>query len=256
MAQPSGRPVDAGELLALLWQPDSPSRRGPERSRSLSDVVRAATRIADQAGLAAVTMRAVAQAVGVSPMSLYGYVPGKDALVALMIDQVYDQMAKPSFGARPAADRLRQVADLNRQLFLTHPWLADRSSARPPLGPGVMAKYEYELTGFAGLGLDDVTTDDCLTYLLTYVHGAARARLAVLETQRETGTTDQEWWDRYQPLFARVFDARRYPTAARVGAAAGAARGTAYDPDQSYTFGLDRTIEAILSLASPPDLSA
>jgi len=244
-----GRPLDARELLALLWEsPGAPSRRGPDRSRTLVEVVDAGIAVADRGGLPAVTMRAVARVLDVSTMSLYSYLPGKDALVALMVDRLYHQMPRPPLDGLEGAERLRAVADLNRKLFLTHPWLADSSSARPPLGPGVMAKYEYELSAFAGFGLDDVTTDDCLTYLLTFVHGAARASLSALNHQLESGTTDQEWWNQYQPLFARVFDEQRYPTAARVGSAAGTARGSAYSPDQAYRFGLDRTIDAIRAL--------
>jgi AcrR family transcriptional regulator len=248
MASPS-RPTDPAELLALLWgSPGSAVRRGPARSRTLEEVVRAGIVTADRGGLAAVTMRAVAGAVDVSTMSLYSYVPGRDALVALMADRVYLEMPKPSLADLPGRGRLERVADVNRQLLTAHPWVADGSSARPPLGPGVMAKYEYELGAFEGLGLDDGTTDDCLTYLLTFVGGAARAGLAAGSTRVSSGTSDQEWWDQHQPLLARVFDEERYPTAVRVGTASATARGTAYDPDQAYRFGLALTIDAIFSL--------
>lgn len=251
MPRPSSRPAGAGQLLSLLWaRPDLSSRRGPDRSRDLADVVVAGIRIADSDGLSSVTMRAVARVLEISPMSLYSYVPGKDALLALMVDRVQDEMPRPPLERVTSSDRLQRIADLNRQLVLGHPWLSDLSSARPPLGPGVMAKYEYELTAFAGLGLDDVTTDDCLTYLLTFVHGAVRAGLAALRDQRESGLTDQEWWLQNQPVLARVFDAERYPTAVRVGTASATARGTAYDPDQAYRFGLARTIGAIEALVA------
>ena len=254
MTNRRGRSIDAVELLTLLWQSsDSPPRRGPDRSRTLVEVIEAGIGIADRGGLPAVTMRAVARVLDVGTMSLYSYLPGKEALVALMVDRLYHQMPRPPLDGLEAAERLRRLADLNRQLILDHPWLAYSSSARPPLGPGVMAKYEYELSAFANLGLDDVTTDDCLTYLLTFVHGAARASLSALNHQLDSGTTDQEWWDQYQPLFARVFDEQRYPTAARVGTAAGTARGSAYNPDQAYRFGLDRTIAAIQALVPHDD---
>lgn len=84
------------------------------------------------------------------------------ALMALMVDRLYQQTPRLPLDNPGGAGPLRQVADLNRQLLLANPWLADISSARPPLGPGVIAKYEHELTAFTGLGLDDVTTDDAL----------------------------------------------------------------------------------------------
>ena len=46
------------------------------------------------------------------------------------------------------------------------PWIARIAASRPPLGPGLMAKYEHELGAFEGLGLDDVEIDSALTFLV------------------------------------------------------------------------------------------
>ena len=50
--------------------------------------------LADADGMEAVTMRAVASRVGMAPMSLYTYVPGKAELVDLMVDAVYLAMPR------------------------------------------------------------------------------------------------------------------------------------------------------------------
>ena len=47
---------------------------------------------------------------------------------------------------------------------------------------------------------------------------------------------------------ALAFDETKYPTASRVGAAAGAVYGAAYDPDHAYTFGLQRVIDGLGAL--------
>src|SRR5579862_3374945 len=52
------------------------------------------------------------------------------------------------------------------------------STTRPPLGPGLMAKYEHELAAFDGLGLDDIQMDAALTHLLTFVQAWAQAAAA------------------------------------------------------------------------------
>jgi hypothetical protein len=93
----------------------------------------------------------------------------------LMLDTVYLRMERPDLDEHSWRARLRAIAERNWALFKAHPWIADVSTARPPLGPGLMAKYEYELSAFNGLGLDDVTVDDALTYLLAFVQAAARA---------------------------------------------------------------------------------
>nr|WP_202447850.1 TetR/AcrR family transcriptional regulator [Streptomyces sp. SID5468] len=238
--------------MQLLWrQPTSDRRRGPRPGLSIDAVVDAATAIADAEGLAAVTMRKVAQALGVVPMTLYTYVPGKAELLELMLDAAYGRMARTDTTGRPWRERVAAVAEENRALYRRHPWAAAVSTSRPPLGPGQMAKYEHELSALDGLGLDDVTMDDCLAYLLAFVQACARADAEARAVRQESAMDDEEWWAVNGPLFARVFDERAYPLAARVGAAAGAAHGSAYNPDHAYAFGLERVLDALAALIDP-----
>ena len=71
---------DPARTLALLWRAGQPSRRGPRPRLDVDTVVDAAIALADEQGLEAVTMRALAARLRVSAMTLYGYVPGKDEL--------------------------------------------------------------------------------------------------------------------------------------------------------------------------------
>jgi hypothetical protein len=181
-------------------------------------------------------------------MTLYTYVPGKAELLDLMLDAAYASMPRTDTTAQPWQDRVTAIAEENKALFEQHPWAAAVSTARPPLGPGQMAKYEHELSTLDGLGLDDVTMDDCLTYLLTFVQASARAAADARAAQHESAMDDQQWWETNAPLLARVLDEDAYPTAARVGAAAGAAHGSAYNPDHAYAFGLQRVLDALGAL--------
>ncbi len=71
MARPRSSSGDPARTLALLWRdPAAVPRRGPTRRLDLDAVVRAATELADDLGIDAVTLRAVAQAAGIAPMSL------------------------------------------------------------------------------------------------------------------------------------------------------------------------------------------
>jgi hypothetical protein len=60
--------------------------------------------------------------------------------------------------------------------------------------------------------------------------------------------TDEEWWEANAPLLARVVNPDDYPTAARVGTAAGAAQGGAYSPDHAWEFGLERVLDGLQAL--------
>src|SRR2546430_2524168 len=112
-------------------------------------------------------MRRVAALLGVVPMTLYTYVPGKAELLDLMLDAAYAAMPRTDTTGQPWRNRLTMVAAENKALYDAHPWVAAISTIRPPLGPGMIAKYEHELSAFDDLGMDDVTIDACLTYLLT-----------------------------------------------------------------------------------------
>ncbi|MDT7561257.1 MAG: hypothetical protein QOI68_5727 [Pseudonocardiales bacterium] len=243
-AEPAAGPVaPAGRLSG---------RRGPRPGLTVDAVVVSAIALADSAGLDAVTMRQLATALGVAPMTLYTYVPGKAELLDLMLDTVYGELPLADSSGQPWRSRLAAVAEQNRALYTAHPWAAEISTARPPLGPGQLAKYEHELAALDGLGLDDVTMDAVLTYLLGFVQGWARAAAdaRALRGADALGSAldDERWWAANAPLLERVFDPARYPRAVRVGSAAGAAHGAAYSPDHAYGFGLARVLDGLGAL--------
>jgi hypothetical protein len=154
-------------------------------------------------------------------------------------------MPRPDRSGEPWRARVAAVAADNRALFRAHPWAAEVSTSRPPLGPGLMAKYEYELRAFDGTGLDDVRRDAALTYVLDFVRASARSAAEVRHAQREGAWSDEQWWTANAPLLAQVLDEQRYPTAVRVGAAAGSAQNAAYSPDHAYEFGLARVLDGL-----------
>jgi AcrR family transcriptional regulator len=248
MAAPRTSAGDPARTLALLWRLDERPRRGPERGLDLDTIVGTATALADRAGLEAVTMRRLARELGVATMSLYTYVPGKDELIDLMVDAAYQRMPRADTTAQPWRQRLVAIADDNRALYLAHPWAATVSTLRPALGPGLMAKYEHELAALEGLGLTDLEMDDALTYLLSFVQANARAANDARAAQLASAMDDRQWWAANAPLLARIVDERAYPLAARVGSAAGAAHGSAYDPNHAYRFGLDRVLDGLAAI--------
>ncbi|BAU83509.1 regulatory protein tetR [Streptomyces laurentii] len=251
---------DPAHTLRLLWRDASPDaaaptdrRRGPRRGLSIDAVVDSATALADAEGLDALTMRRVAKELGVVPMTLYTYVPGKAELLDLMLDAAYARMPRTDTAGQPWRRRVTAVAEENTALFARHPWAAAVSTTRPPLGPGQMAKYEHELSALDGLGLGDVEMDDCLTHLLTFVQACARAAADTRAAQQDSAMNDGQWWELNAPLLARVLDEKAYPTAVRVGAAAGAAHDSAHDPAHAYTFGLRRVLDAFAALIDGAD---
>ncbi len=238
----AGDPV---RTLGLLWR-EAPegSGRGPGRGLTVDAVVDAATALADAEGLDGLTMRRVAADLGVAPMTLYTYVPGKAELLDLMLDAAYLRMPRADSTGRPWRARLAAVAGENRELYAAHPWAAGVSTVRPPLGPGLLAKYEHELAPLEGLGLTDLEMDAALTFVLGFVQNWAR-EAAEARAQRAGRPTDEQWWTVAGPALARRLDPAGYPLAARVGTAAGETQGAAYDPARAFEFGLARVLDGL-----------
>jgi AcrR family transcriptional regulator len=235
---------DPQRTIDLLWGVHR-RRRGPKPSLSGEQVVTTAIQIADRDGLGGLSMRRLADELGITAMSLYGYVLSKAELLDVMADRSYAEITPRDSQAKPWRATLAALAEQHWELLLSHPWLLQVASSRPLLGPGMTAFYDAELAAVDGLGLTDIDMDLIVSLLDDYVRGAARGAVEAAQAQAHTGVSDQQWWQTYGPLLAVVLDPARYPTAIRVGAAAGAEYGAAHDPARSFTFGLQRIIDGI-----------
>lgn len=231
--------------LELLWRTGAQPTRGPKPKLDLDRIVRVAIELADDEGFTPLSMRKVAERLGVGTMSLYTYVPGKSELLDLMIDAT----AMPSAAADGTwRERVERIAREGWDRYHRHPWLLEITTVRPVLGPNVIARYEHELQAIEGIGLTDVEMDAVVSLIAGHVEGAARRSLEVALAERRTGVSDQEWWDARAPFLERVFEPERFPTAARVGAAAGEEHNAAYAPQHAFDFGLQRILDGIQTL--------
>jgi AcrR family transcriptional regulator len=250
---------DPARSLALLWRTSERASRKGKPDLSVDRIVRAAIEVADADGLQALSMRRVAERLGVGTMSLYTYVPGKPELLDVMLDTVYGETAYgETAGPGGWRQRLEVIARENWRLYLRHPWLLQVAASRPVLGPNVTAKYDHELRAVDGIGLTDVEMDSVITLVTGFVHGTARGAVEAAQAESRTGLSDEQWWAAHAPFFSRIADVGRFPTAARVGQATGEALGAAYSAEHAFEFGLQRVLDGIEALvsgrasASPP----
>jgi AcrR family transcriptional regulator len=245
---------DPRRTIELLWGVRR-RRRGPRPSLSGEQIAATAIELADRDGLGGLSMRRLADELGITAMSLYGYVPSKAELLDVMADRAYGEIACNGDPTASWQARLTALAQQHWALLLSHPWLLQMAASRPILGPNMTAFYDAELAAVDGLGLTDIDMDLVVGLVDDYVRGAAKGAVAAAEAQARTGLSDQQWWETYGPLLTDVLDPARYPTAVRVGAAAGAEYGAAHDPGRSFRFGLQRVIDGIgifVRPASPP----
>jgi AcrR family transcriptional regulator len=103
------------------------------RSSSLSreKIAAAALRIADAEGFASVSMRRIAQEMGVGTMSLYYYVKTKADLITVMDDALMGEVLVPSLPAN-WCEALAMIATRTRDVFLRHPWALSSMLSAPP----------------------------------------------------------------------------------------------------------------------------
>jgi len=97
-------------------------------------ILDAALELADDKGLEAVSMRALAERAGVTPMALYPHVGSKGSLLDGMLGRVIGQMVADEGPPDPDADwreRLRLLMRGARQLAHRHPWVAALAFSRP-----------------------------------------------------------------------------------------------------------------------------
>src|SRR5260221_14757303 len=153
--------------LALLWGSQTEAGRS---GLTLKAIVTAAIDLADINGVDALSMRNVAERLGVGTMSLYTHVPGKSDLIDLMFDTAYGELYESIEGPsqQPGGWRgaLQFIAKQNWDLYHRHPWMLQAATGRSVVGPHAAIKYEAELRPLDKLGLSDVEMDAVLALLL------------------------------------------------------------------------------------------
>lgn len=236
---------DPKRSMELLWGLQERGKRGPKPRLTVDEIARAAIALADAEGLATLSMRRVAEAVGVSAMSLYTYVPSKAELVDVMLDRVLGEMDGSVDSGSGWRERLAAMARQDWDRGKRHPWMLQIGAHRPPLGPNLMAKHEATLRILEGLGLSDLEMDRAAVLLTSYVQGAVRQAVEAEQVRQQTGLTDQQWWIAQEPLVMMVLDAERFPLSFRVGAAVGETFDSVTDPVGNFEFGLQRVLDGL-----------
>ena len=112
----------------------------PERRAQLTrqQVVTAAIELADRDGIGSISMRRLAQELGVEAMSLYTHVRSKDDLLDGMVDAVIS-MIPADADAADWRTSLRRTALGARGVMLRHPWAPDTVETRTAPGPAGLA---------------------------------------------------------------------------------------------------------------------
>jgi AcrR family transcriptional regulator len=232
---------EMARTMALLWGTATRSGRGPKAGLDVPRIVREAIAIADEEGLGALTMRRVAEALGVSPMSLYTYVRNKTELIDLMIDAASESPpADSETGWRQAMERLGRDVYTG---FQRHPWMLQVPMTRGLMGPNQTAAIEASVRPLDREGLDGREAMAVFNLVVGYAIGAARTAVDTAELEDETGTTTEQWWEDAGSVLSEHVTADRFPTLAKLWSA-----DTFTDTSLDYfEFGLQRLLDGVES---------
>jgi AcrR family transcriptional regulator len=166
------------------WQrlPDRPTRRRREPI-SRDAIVAAAIRLLDREGLAALSMRRLADELGAGAASLYWHVGSKDGLLDLVLDEIIGEGQVPDPDPARWQEQLKDVARAQRRASLRHPYLVRISIGRIPMGPNALRYSERVLAILRAGGLSPRLAVQGYLLLIATVNG-----FTVDETGVEDGT--------------------------------------------------------------------
>jgi len=128
-------------------------------------------RLLREDGLEAVSMRRVADRLGVAPNSIYAHVADKAALIDELIDAMLAGVPTPTdHGWR---ERIERVMRNSRQQLLAHPDLVPFALVRQSVGTNALRLGEVTLTSLREAGLDGPEAVTGLQVLLVHTIGSA-----------------------------------------------------------------------------------
>jgi AcrR family transcriptional regulator len=212
-----------------------------ERTRriplSRDRVLRAAVALADDVGIEALSMRRLAQELGVVPMALYKHVAGKEGLLDGMVDALVSEIDPPVSGAHwKDAVRLRVLSA--RAALLRHPWARQVLESRTNKTPAVLGYMDSFIGMFLAGGFSVDLTHHVMHALGSRMWGFTQ------ELFDDAGAPPEQPADLPPEAQAAMFRemAERYPNILRVATASAhqdSVVGRGCDDQFEFEFALD-----------------
>jgi AcrR family transcriptional regulator len=228
------------EATPPIWtQPPPPPR---QRSLGREEIVAAAIALADEAGPAALTMKAVAARLGpYTAMALYRYVHSKDGLVDLMLDAATAEIPVPDQPGPDWRADLRALAAHTREMTERHPWYAVLFHTRPPVGPHMMRRLEFMLAVLTAQGASTATAMTYAALIDRHIFGSALQEAEEARISRRYGLDDEASLAAAMAAVHGLAAASgRYPHLA-----SWLAQPTGPSPDEQFAIGLGFLIDGI-----------
>lgn len=217
-----------GGVRSVWLRPRRAARK--EQPLTLARIVVAAVDLLDEQGIERLTMRRLAERLGVGAPSLYWHFSTKNDVIELAVDAIFGE--SPPGAEHTSTWRADVTAVLSawRAALLRHPWAAAvPARQRPTIGPNFLAKMEILQATLVSVGFTGHRLSAATWALYNHVMGSAASQSALQISDEERRLGQEQ-------LRA---DRDRYPTLA--------AQGYLYDDDWdgSFTTGLDYLLDGL-----------
>ena len=141
-------------------------------------VLTAAIDVADAGGVASLTIRSLADKLGVKPMSVYHYVANKDEILDAIVDLVFAEIDLPRAGGDWRAEMRRRAVSA-RQVLRRHPWAIALLQSRTSPGPATLRHHDAFIGTLRAAGFSIVMTAHAFAAIDSYVYGFALSEAAL-----------------------------------------------------------------------------
>jgi AcrR family transcriptional regulator len=133
-------------------------------------VLRAAVRLADEGGIESLSMRKLAQDLGVKAMSLYNHVANKDDLLDGIVDIVVNEIEVPNLGV-DWKTAMRRRAMSAHEVLLRHPWSTMPLVSRVNVGPAMLRYVDATLGCLREAGFSLEMADRAWNAIDSHIYG-------------------------------------------------------------------------------------
>ncbi len=133
-------------------------------------VLQAAVTLADEQGIAALSMRSLGASLGVQAMSLYNHVANKDAILDGIVDHVVGEIGVPS-QAGPWRGAMQQRAFSAHDVLMRHTWACPLLMARVNVGPNMLRYVDATIGCLSAAGFSLPLADHAWNAMDSYIYG-------------------------------------------------------------------------------------
>jgi AcrR family transcriptional regulator len=141
-------------------------------------VLLGAMAVADAGGLGSLTIRSLASALGVKPMSVYHHVANKDEILDGIVDLVFSEIALPSPDGDWRAE-MRRRAISARAVLRMHPWAIALLQSRTNPGAATLRHHNAVIGALRAGGFSMAMTAHAYALMDSYVFGFALSEAAL-----------------------------------------------------------------------------